>query len=214
MRFMCPASGHSIASVSAAAMARSGSLDISSACIKMWAMAGCCSRPAALADAIDLSQPAIASTTSKPRAGRPVLTSHNRRGVRVISASANSAVMVEANAPIQSEIEPALCLGRTGRNRSGVTPEVEVSHVPPTTRRTCRRLDYAPGLVLATIAGVSGILVCDRLAAYRQRETPDFPFVSARDEGDCRTETPRYDTRFCPNFRTSRSTSSTFVPAS
>jgi len=92
MWFMCPASGQSVASVSAEAMARSGSLDISSACIKMWAIAGCCGRPAALANAIDRSQTAIASTTSERLAGRPVLTSHSLRGVRVMRASANSAM--------------------------------------------------------------------------------------------------------------------------
>jgi hypothetical protein len=40
------------------------------------------------------------------------------------------------------------------------------------------------------------------------------PFVPPGDEGDCRIGTPRYDARSCPNIRTSRFTSSIFVPAS
>jgi len=40
-------------------------------------------------------------------------------------------LMVEAKAPIQSEVEPALCLGRTGGDMAGVTPEVEVLHAFP-----------------------------------------------------------------------------------
>ena len=39
--------------------------------------------------------------------------------------------MVEAKAPIQSEVEPALCLGRTAGDMAGVTPEVEVLHAFP-----------------------------------------------------------------------------------
>jgi len=40
-------------------------------------------------------------------------------------------LMVEAKAPIQSEVEPALCLGRTGGDMAGLTPEVEVLHAFP-----------------------------------------------------------------------------------
>ena len=39
--------------------------------------------------------------------------------------------MVEAEAPVQTEIEPPLCLGRTGGDLSRVTSEVEVSHASP-----------------------------------------------------------------------------------
>src|SRR5271155_2945394 len=71
MWFMCPASGQSVASVSAEAMARSGAFDISSAWMRMWAIAGCCGRPVALASAIDRSQTAIAPTASERLGRRP-----------------------------------------------------------------------------------------------------------------------------------------------
>ena len=52
---------------------------------------------------------------------------HNASGVgleRLLKAF-DPFLMVEAKAPIQSEVEPALCLGRTGGDMAGVTPEVE-----------------------------------------------------------------------------------------
>jgi hypothetical protein len=55
---------------------------------------------------------------------------HNASGVgleRLLKAF-DPFLMVEAKAPIQSEIELALCLRRTGGDMAGVTPEVEVLH--------------------------------------------------------------------------------------
>ena len=69
---------------------------------------------------------------------------HNAYGVgleRLLKAF-DPFLMVEAKAPIQSEIEPALCLRRTGGDMAGVTPEVEVLHASPSTRRACGRRLY------------------------------------------------------------------------
>src|ERR1700756_5167486 len=75
---------------------------------------------------------------------------HNASGIGLdcLLKACDPFLMVEPKAPIQSEIEPALCLGRMGGNRSGVSPEVEVLHGSPVNPARCgRRLDYGPGLL-------------------------------------------------------------------
>ena len=61
----------------------------------------------------------------------PIRHNASRIGIERLLKAFDPFLMVEAKAPIQSEIEPALCPGRTGGNMSGVTPQVEVLHVSP-----------------------------------------------------------------------------------
>ena len=64
----------------------------------------------------------------RPRAVGHAPMRHDASGVGFegLLEAFDSFLMVEAEAPIQTEIEPALRLGRTGGNMSRVTPEVEI----------------------------------------------------------------------------------------
>src|SRR5271163_4342421 len=52
-------------------------------------------------------------------------------GFQCLLKAFDSFLMVEAKAPVQTEIEPFLCLGRTGGDLSRVTSEIEMPHASP-----------------------------------------------------------------------------------
>src|SRR5271154_5311595 len=52
-------------------------------------------------------------------------------GFKGLLEASDPFLMVEAEAPVQTEIEPALRLGRPGGDCSGVTSEVEIFHACP-----------------------------------------------------------------------------------
>jgi hypothetical protein len=55
---------------------------------------------------------------------------HNafRIGIESLLEALKPFLVVEAEAPIQAEIKPTLCLGRMSGDSSGMTPKVEIFH--------------------------------------------------------------------------------------